>query len=141
MFHAIKLELLKALEHLKIPALDHFVESLTLPDVMEFCFILIPIVWLGKSWRAGVKFLSIFLLSGMANDSVREFFQAPRSFQFDANWIMPFDNLKMLSGATQVIIILAGILFNFWKSRWRWFLVCSYVPIAAFSRVYLGTSS
>lgn len=139
MFHALELELIHLLHQFRTPLFDHFFKLLDFFDRQEFLFILLPIVWLGWGWRAGLRLFYILLLSNLTNHVLKELFLSPRPFHLSPHLgIIHVSGMGFPSGAAQTVILLSGLLLNFWKSAWKWAVVLTYVALVSFSRIYLG---
>ncbi len=102
-------------------------------------FVLIPAVWLGAGWKWGLRLFYILFLNSLTNRALKEIFLSPRPFHIDSSvGIIEVAGYGFPSGAAQTVILLSGILLNFWKSYWKWAVVFFYIVFISFSRVYLG---
>lgn len=137
--HSLELEFIRLLHEFRNPLLDSFVKVFDFFDRQEFFFILIPIIWLGNGWKAGVRLFYILLISSLMNLSLKEYFLYPRPFHIEPSLgIIQVSGYGFPSGAAQSVILLSGILLNCWNSSWVWFIAAIYVLSVSFSRVYLG---
>jgi undecaprenyl-diphosphatase len=139
MSHSSELEIIRFIQEFRNPILDGFFKCLDFFDRQEFFFILIPAVWLGKGWKWGIRLFYILFLSSLINHALKEFFLSPRPFHIDPSvGIIQVGRYGFPSGAAQTVILLSGLLLNFWKSSWKWSVVFFYIAFVSFSRVYLG---
>lgn len=79
----MEIEFIYFLRQLRTPWLDHFFKCLIFFNGQEFFFILFPLIWLGQGWKAGLRLVYILLLSGLANEALKDFFSFPRPYQID----------------------------------------------------------
>ncbi len=139
MLHDSELELIRWIQELRSPFLDHFFKFLDYFDRQEFFFILVPVIWLCVGWRSGLRILYALLLCNYTNNLLKGFFLSPRPFHLDPQvGVIQTSGLGFPSGAAQNVILLSGILLNSWKSAWRWLAAFLYILLISFSRVYLG---
>jgi len=139
MFHSSELEIIRFMQEFRNPIFDGFFKFLDFFDRQEFFFVLIPAVWLGKGWKWGLTLFYVLFLSSFMNHALKEFFLSPRPFHIDPSVsIIQVGGYGFPSGAAQTVILLSGILLNFWKSSWKWSVIFFYVLFVSFSRVYLG---
>jgi undecaprenyl-diphosphatase len=108
-------------------------------DTQEFFLILITIIWLGFSWRAGMRLFYILALSHIINMGLKHGFALPRPFHIDPTLgIIHVGGYGFPSGAAQNALLLSGLLIMYWKSRWSWLVAAVYTLCISFSRLYLG---
>lgn len=139
MLHDFELQLINFIHQFRNAPLDQFFTFLDYFDRPEFFLALIPIIWLGQGWQAGLRICYILFLSGLTNHVLKQFFLSPRPFHLDPSLgIIQVSGLGFPSGAAQTVILLSGILLTVWKSSWKWSLVFTYIGLVSFSRVYLG---
>ena len=139
MFHSSELEIIRFIQEFRNPIFDGFFKFLDFFDRQEFFFVLIPAVWLGKGWKWGLRLFYILFLSSLTNHALKEFFLSPRPFHIDPTVsIIQVSGYGFPSGAAQTVILLSGLLLNFWKSSWKWSVIFFYIVFVSFSRVYLG---
>jgi undecaprenyl-diphosphatase len=139
MFDAIELGFIRFIHEFRTPLLDHFFKLFDFFDRQEFFFVLIPIIWLGNGWKAGLRLFYIILLNSLTNHFAKEFFSSPRPFHIDHSLgIIQVIGYGFPSGAAQSVVLLSGILLTYWKSPWAWLISFFYVLSVSFSRVYLG---
>ncbi len=139
MLHELELEFINYIQLFRNPLFDYFFKFLDFFDRQEFFFILIPIIWLGKGWKTGLRLFYILFFSSFINQVLKEFFLSPRPFHIDVNvGIIQVGGLGFPSGAAQTVILLSGLLLISWKTPWKWVLASTYTLFVSFSRVYLG---
>ena len=139
MSHFSELEIIRFIQEFRNPIFDGFFKFLDFFDRQEFFFVLIPAVWLGRGWKWGLRLFYILFLSSLTNHALKELFLSPRPFHIDPNvGIIQVAGNGFPSGAAQTVVLLSGLLLNFWKSSWKWSVVFFYIAFVSFSRVYLG---
>lgn len=139
MSYSSELEIIRCIQECRNPIFDGFFKFLDFFDRNEFFFVLIPAVWLVKGWKWGLRLFYILFLSSLTNHALKSFFLSPRPFHIDPSvGIIQVAGYGFPSGAAQTVILLSGLLLNFWKSSWKWAVVFLYIVLISFSRVYLG---
>lgn len=139
MLHDLELDFIRFLHQFRNPFFDQFFKFFDFFDRSEFFFLLIPIIWLGNGWKAGLRLFYIMFLSSVTNQALKALFLSPRPYHLDPNvGIIEVTGLGFPSGAAQTVILLSGILLTSWKSPWRWPVVFTYILLISFSRIYLG---
>lgn len=139
MFHSIELQIIQFIQQFRNPVFDAFFKFLDFFDRQEFLFVLIPALWLGRSWKAGLRLFYMLFLSMITNHVLKAFFASPRPFHIDPNiGIIKVHDYGFPSGAAQTVILLSGILLIHWKSRWKWHVAFLYTFFISFSRGYLA---
>jgi PAP2 superfamily. len=119
-FHSLELIVISLIQEFRTPVFDEFFKYLDFFDRLEFFFILIPALWLGKEWKWGLRIFYIFFLSGLANHFLKEFFLSPRPFHLDPSLaVIQVNRYGFPSGAAQTVILLSGILLNHWDNSWK----------------------
>ncbi len=139
MSHALELDWIRSLQQIRNPILDGFFKSLNFFDRPEFFLVLVPAIWLGINWKAGLRLFYILLLGNFFTRALKHFFALPRPFHLDPSvGLIHVGGYGFPSGAAQSAILLSGLLIIFWKNRWRWPIALFYTLLISFSRVYLG---
>ena len=137
--HSLELEFIRFIHQIRTPWLDQFFSFLNFFDTFEFFFILIPAIWLAQGWKSGLRLFSILILGNFVIGFLKEYFALPRPFHVDPNLgVIQVGGFGFPSGAAQTVILLSGILVNFWKSSWKWLIALVYIIFISFSRIYLG---
>ncbi|MCH9613422.1 MAG: hypothetical protein SP1CHLAM54_04220 [Chlamydiia bacterium] len=139
MIHALELEWINWIHQYRSPALDSFFKFLNYFDSIEFMLVLIPFIWLARSWKSGLRVLLILVLASIVNAVLKAYFDSPRPYHLQEHLgLLPIKGLGFPSGAAQTVVLLTGIAFRSWTSSLKWLLPFTYVPLISFSRVYLG---
>lgn len=134
-----QLEFIQSLHKIRTPLLDTLIKLCDFFDSLEFFFILIPIIWLGISWKWGMRLFYLLALSQAVNSGLKHLFALPRPFHLDpAVGIIHVKGYGFPSGAAQTALLLSGLLVLHWKSRWKWVVAIAYTALLSFSRLYLG---
>jgi len=139
MFYTLQLEWVKAVQQIRSPFFDTFFKFFDFFDRQEFVFILIPAIWLGYHWKAGLRLFYILLLSGLVNYALKHFFACPRPFHLDPSLAVIYVNgYGFPSGAAQTAVLLPGLLLNYYRNKWTWIVALNFFFGVSLSRVYLG---
>ena len=139
MSHAAGLEWIYMLHRLRTPALDALMRFLNFFDRQEFFFLLIPILWLCYRWQLGRKIFYLFALSALVNFGLKALFAEPRPFWTDPSVaLIRVPGYSFPSGGAQSSMLIAGLIFYHWKTKWKWLVGSAYVLLISLSRVYLG---
>lgn len=134
-----ELEWLVQLSHYRTPFWNIFFQFLNYFDTDYFYFVMIPIVWLGFSWKWGIRVYYLNILSFLINYGLKNIFMLPRPYE-----LVPTMNLVHVgewsfpSGAAQDAMIFGGLLFFYSKSAWARTIAVLYIFLIGISRVYLG---
>lgn len=138
-FHDTQLKAIHSIHQIRNPLLDAFFESLDFFDRNEFFYILIPLVWLFRGWKTGLRLSYILLLSSLVNPALKGIFLSPRPFHLDSSLgIIQVSGFGFPSGAAQSAFLLGGLIILFWDSQWKWLVGTLYFVLLSFSRIYLG---
>ena len=101
-----ELDVIRFLHQYRTPFLDELVGLFDFFDRQEFFFMLIPILWLNKGWKAGYRLYAIIVASFFINYSFKkDFFSFPRPFHVDPGLgIIQVGEEGFPSGAAQSVI-------------------------------------
>lgn len=137
--HLAELEIIRFIHEFRTPFSDTFLKQLDFFDRQEFFLLLIPFIWLGHGWKAGLRVFYILLLGGLISPVLKEFFSYPRPFHLDPSLgIIQVSGYGLPSGAAQTAVLLSGILISWRNNFWTWFIAVLFVLSVSFSRIYLG---
>src|SRR3989344_3197639 len=108
-------------------------------DSAYFIFVLIPFIWIGFSYRFGLKLFYIVALSGFLNVCLKNGIGWPRpTHDCPGIGLFDFHSFGFPSGGAQTAALLGTLLIYYWKSRRAWAVGGIYISLIGFSRVYLG---
>ena len=139
MSYLFELNAIYWIQEFRTPWLDVFFKFLNLFDTPIFFFILIPVVWVGKNWKMGIKLFYALAINGFVNRVLKNLFELPRPFDLDPSLaVIQVQGYGLPSGAAQTVILLSGFLVSSWKSPWRWPVALTYIFLISLSRLYLG---
>ncbi|HSX27105.1 MAG TPA: phosphatase PAP2 family protein [Chlamydiales bacterium] len=121
------------------PLLDPFFRFLNYFDTSYFYFILIPLVWIGFSYRWGIRLAYLSLISNNVIHIVKNYFEWPRpSHLVPGLGLFDFQSYSFPSGGAQMSFLLGGLLIYYGKSRLTTIIGLTYIFLISFSRIYLG---
>lgn len=134
-----QMSVIYAIQEFRSPFWDAFFRFLNYFDRIEFVLVLIPAVWVGVHWRAGLKLFYVLFLSSLLNQTLKWLFAMPRPFNLDPSvGLIHLSGYGIPSGAAQTSVLLSALLISVWKSPWKWPICVGYVSLISFSRLYLG---
>lgn len=119
--------------------LDPFFRFLNYFDTEYFLFVLIPLIWVGLSYRWGIRIFYLLLTSGFVNTLCKELINWPRpTVECPGLGLFLFNSPGFPSGGAQTAALLGGLLIVYFKSRKAYFIGLTYILLVSFSRLYLG---
>ncbi|HSW72116.1 MAG TPA: phosphatase PAP2 family protein [Chlamydiales bacterium] len=134
-----QLKFIRWLQSAHSPLLDNFFRFMNYFDTEYFVFLIFPIIWIGFSWKWGLRIFYIQMLSTYLNSALKALFAMPRPFLFDPSLaLVKVNGYGLPSGGAQTCLLLGGILIYYWKSPWRYLVGLSYIFLVSLSRIYLG---
>jgi undecaprenyl-diphosphatase len=137
--HFQELQIIHWIHQFRSPLLDMFFKFLNFFDTIEAFLLFIPIIWMSKGWKTGLKLFYIVLISFCVNQTLKEFFLSPRPFHLDASLkVIHISGFGFPSAAAQTTALMSGLLLSFWRSQKKWAFIASYFILISFSRIYLG---
>lgn len=120
-------------------SLDHFFRFLNFFDTNYFYFLLIPVIWVGFSWRWGIRLFFFFIIAGFLSYFCKALFGQPRPYVYlPYIELIPLRSFGFPSGGAQNSLILGGLLIYYWRKKGGVILGLSYFLLISFSRLYLG---
>lgn len=138
-FFTWQLPFIEKLHTIRNPLFDLFFKFLNFFDTQEFVFILIPAIWVGYSWRAGVRLFYLLALSSVVNSALKMFFAFPRPFHLEPSLaVIKVTGFGFPSGGAQQAVLLSALLVYTFRSRWAWIVGLNYFFWISLSRLYLG---
>lgn len=135
----MQIELIHLLQQLRSPLLDLFFIGLNFFDTGAFFFLLIPAVWFGKSWKAGMRLFAILLLSSFAIGLLKNLFSFPRPFHIIPQLaVIKVSGCGFPSGGATNAMLLSCLLLTYGKIRFKWVIALLFFFFVSLSRIYLG---
>lgn len=129
-------DIIRAIQSYGNATTDAFFRFLNFFDTEYFIFLLIPIIWIGFSWKWGARIAYLILISAFLNFFFKKLFNEPRP---DSSlWLVHVGQNGLPSGGAQTAMLLGCLLIHYWKSRWAWTVGLVYILLISFSRIYLG---
>lgn len=108
-------------------------------DTEYFFFILIPIIWLGFSYRWGLRIFYWFSFNNLVLHFAKHMIGWPRP-SMDApeiGMLHPTTN-GFPSGGAETSMFLGGLLIYYFRTKLAWIIGGVYILLISFSRLYLG---
>ncbi len=119
--------------------LNHFFRFLNFFDTNYFYFLLVPVIWVGFSWRWGSRIFFLLIIAGFLNYFFKNLFGQPRPFVYLPNIeLIPLRSFGFPSGGAQSSLLLGGLVIHYWKGNKGLIVGLSYLVLISFSRIYLG---
>ena len=123
----------------RIDFLDPFFRFLNFFDTEYFFFVLIPLIWLGFSYRWGLRIFYWISLNNLVIHFAKYMVGWPRpSTDFPELGMLHPKTYGFPSGGAETCIFLGGILIYYWRTRLAWVIGIIYILLISFSRLYLG---
>ena len=135
------IEFVKLVQEFRNPWFDQFFRALNFFDTLWFFIMLVPIVWIWFGWKVGLKIFYILVISHLAVNSLKDFFEILRPYQIDPSLGLirtSGGGFAFPSGAATTVVLLSCILISAWKSPWSYSVAFIYITLISISRVYLG---
>lgn len=134
-----QLEFIRHLQMLRGPLYDAFFQFLNFFDTPVYYSALVAFIWVGISWKWGVRLGMLLILNGILNGLAKSFFAVPRPLFYDPSLgLVKVTGFSFPSGAAQASMLFGALLLYYWKSRWAAPCATFYVCLISFSRVFLG---
>ncbi len=134
-----QLEFLYFLQGVRGPVVDVLLRCLNRVDTAYYAVALIAFIWIGFSWRWGVRLGLLIAINSATLWALKNAFQLPRPGFFDPN--LPMVTLRGFgfpSGGADTAMLLGCLLGFYWKNSWAWPLGLFYALLMGFSRLFLG---
>lgn len=138
-FHAEQLQFIVDIASHRNGFLDPIFRVLHYVDSPYFAFILVPLVWVGFSYKWGLRLFYLLVINGMVNTLGKDLVGWPRPCA-DLPGLGMFcpPNNGFPSGGAQTCMLLGGLLIYYWRTRAAWIIGALYIALISFSRLYLG---
>jgi membrane-associated phospholipid phosphatase len=121
------------------PWLDSIFLFLNYFDSPYFFLALIPLVWVGFSYKWGIRLSALVLLNGLINYQLKQLFDMPRPCcDSPGLGLIQLNGPGFPSGAAEGSMLLGCLLAYTWKNYASYVTAGLYILIISFSRLYLG---
>ncbi|MBX7066474.1 MAG: phosphatase PAP2 family protein [Parachlamydiales bacterium] len=138
-YHQEQMNFMIDLARNRIEFLDPFFRFLNYFDTPYFYFILIPTIWLGFSYKWGLRIFYWFTLNNLVISAAKNFVQWPRPSQdMPEIGFFHFKSYGFPSGGAQSAMLLGGLLIYYWRTPLAWIIGPIYILLISFSRLYIG---
>ena len=108
-------------------------------DSIYFILVLIPFIWVGISYRWGLRLACLSLINFALIFHLKHLFNMPRpAVDFPELPMYSFQDPSFPSGAAQMSMLLGGLLIHAVRRPWAWVVASIYILLIGFSRLYLG---
>lgn len=134
-----QLQIIKFLQYIRGPFVDGILKGLNFLDTEYFISVLIAFIWIGISWRWGIRLGFLTIASGWVNALCKVGFALFRPYYYDPTLaVIRLNDFGFPSGGAQSAVLFGGLLVIFWKNRWSWVVAVLYFVILSLSRILLG---
>lgn len=138
-FHRQQLDFMIDLAQHRLEWLDPFFRFLHYFDSPYFFFILVPVIWLGFSYRWGLRIFYWFTLNSLLVQAAKHTFGLPRpSTDMPELGLFHPRSFGFPSGGAEIAMFLGGLLIYYWRTKAAWIIGSLYILLISFSRLYLG---
>lgn len=133
------LELIRAVQRFRSPALDALFIAITSLGSEDFYFLLLPVLLWCVDFAVGARIAAALLLSTYANAGLKDLFALPRPFELDpAVQVYDVAGYGLPSGHAQHSVVIWGTIAHAWRAARGWILAGLLALLIGFSRIYLG---
>ncbi len=133
------LDLIISIQEFRSPLLDDIFRAISFLGEEEFFLLLIPLLFWCVNAGMGIRLAILVMLSGCANVDLKDVFQEPRPFEYDASvGLVVEEDYGMPSGHAQLSVTIWGMLASWAHKTWAWVIAVVLMALIGFSRVYLG---
>ncbi|MBU6383207.1 MAG: phosphatase PAP2 family protein [Verrucomicrobia bacterium] len=123
----------------RLEALDPFFRFLNYFDSPYFSFVLIPIVWLGYSYKWGLRLFYWIVANSLLIGVAKHLVGWPRpSTDMPEIGLFHPHSFGFPSGGAQTAMFLGSLLIFYWRTPIAWIVGVTYILLISFSRLYLG---
>jgi membrane-associated phospholipid phosphatase len=138
-FHEEQLEFMADLASNRIEFLDPFFRFLNYFDSPYFFFVLIPVIWLGFSYKWGLRIFYWTTLNNLIINFAKNAIGWPRpSTDMPEIGFFHPKSYGFPSGGAEVAMFIGGILIFYWRTPAAWIIGTIYILLLSFARLYLG---
>lgn len=138
-FHEQQLEFMVDLARNRIEFLDPFFRFLNYFDTPYFFFTLIPVIWLGFSYKWGLRIFYWVTLNNLIMNFAKNSVGWPRpSTDLPEIGFFHPTSYGFPSGGAQVAMFLGAILIYYWRTPAAWVIGTIYILLLSFTRLYIG---
>ncbi len=133
------LEIIRAVQRMRSPALDAVFLAITSLGSEEFYLLVLPLLLWCVDFAVGVRVAAVFLLSTYINFGLKDLFALPRPFELDPSVkVYDVEGYGLPSGHAQLSTVAWGTLAHAWGKALAWVLAAVLILLIGFSRIYLG---
>jgi len=119
--------------------LNPFFRFLNLFDTPYFFFIIVPLLWIGFSYRWGLRIYYWTTASFLINSFAKYLVHWPRPSTIIPDLgLIPISSHGFPSGGAQTAMFCGILLIYYGKTRIAWIVGSIYILLISFSRLYLG---
>ncbi len=106
---------------------------------MYFFFVLIPLIWLGFSYRWGIRLFYWLSFNSVMIHLLKYWIGWPRpSTEMPELGMLHPSTTGFPSGGAESSLFLGGLLIYYWRTNLAWIIGITYMLLISFSRLYLG---
>lgn len=138
-FHQRQLEFMIDLARNRVEFLDPLFRFLNFFDTAYFYYALIPLIWIGFSYKWGIRVYYWFCLNSFVNVGLKNSIGWPRpNVEMPELGLFHPTSFGFPSGGAQMAMFLGGLLIYYWRTPLAWTIGTVYILLISFSRLYLG---
>jgi membrane-associated phospholipid phosphatase len=138
-FHQRQLEFMIDLARSRVEFLDPLFRFLNYFDTAYFYYALIPLIWIGFSYKWGIRVYYWFCLNGFVNVALKNAFAWPRpNVEMPELGLFHPTSFGFPSGGAQMAMFLGGLLIYYARTPLVKVIGVFYIVLISFSRLYIG---
>jgi membrane-associated phospholipid phosphatase len=133
------LDLIVSIQEFRGPLLDDIFRAITFLGEEEFFLLFIPLIFWCVNVGMGLRITVLLMLSGCLNVDLKDLFQQPRPFEYDAS-VKVIDEVGygLPSAHAQLSVVMWGMLASWIRKSWAWVVAVVLMLLVGSSRIYLG---
>lgn len=133
------LEVIRAVQQFRTPALDALFKAITSLGSKEFYFLILPFLLWCIDFAIGARVAAIFVFSTYINVGLKNVFQLPRPRTLDPPVeLYGAHGYGLPSGHSQLSVTIWGAIAAAFERTWTWIAAGVLAFLIGFSRIYLG---
>lgn len=134
------LEIVRWIQTFRNPVFDGFFLTINFLGEEDFYILFLPLFFWCLNKAIGIRLGAVLVFSTYVNQSLKDFFAAPRPYQVDSKLYAPLQTAGygIPSGHSQGTATFWGYLATQWKTRVWWIIAIAIPLFVGIGRMYLG---